>query len=123
MFSMELSTREWDGQIVALGGELDLVDAVAAFPRGRTHARRVVVPLRRPRRTRWPHTIVQSGTPSSGAEHGSPRQQTGEAGPSPPPQSHRRADDRQGWPGFAVSCTRLGETRSGHGGPLPRMRG
>ena len=39
---------------------------------------------------RWPHTIVQSGTPSSGAEHGSPRQQTREAGASPPtaaPQS------------------------------------
>jgi anti-sigma B factor antagonist len=161
MFSVELSTREWDGHVVvALAGELDLVDAadvaaalvdvtardpeiivdlaalefidssgVAALARGRTHARhaggdlllaaprqpvlrvldvtrlvddfsvhasveeaaanarrsrRVVVPLRRPRRTRWPHTIAPSGTPSSGAEHGSPRQQTGEAGASPP---------------------------------------
>jgi anti-anti-sigma factor len=160
MFSVDLSTREWDGHvIVALSGELDLVDAadveaalvtaaarepeiivdlaalafidsggVAALVRGRTHARRagcdlllaapqqvvlrvlavtglvdyfsvyasveeaaanarrsgrVVVPLR-PRRKRWPHTIVQSGTPSSGAEHGSPRQQTGEAGASSP---------------------------------------
>jgi hypothetical protein len=85
MFSVELSTREWDGHVVvSLGGELDLVDAVAAFLRGRTHPRRVVVRLRRPRRTRWPRTIVQSGTPSCGAEHGSPRQQTGEAGASPP---------------------------------------
>jgi hypothetical protein len=65
MFSVDLSTREWDGHVVvSLGGELDLV----------------VVPL-------------------------------------------RRADDRQGWPGFAVSCPRHGETRSGHGGPLPRLRG
>ena len=85
MSSLDLSTREWDGHVVvALGGELDLVDAVAGLARGRTHARRVVVALRRPRRTTWPRTIVQSGTPSSGAEHGSPRQQTGEAGPSPP---------------------------------------
>ena len=152
MFSVDLSTREWDGHVVvALSGELDLVDAadvevalvtvaarepeiivdlaalafidsggVAALVRGRKHARhaggdlllaapqqvvlqvlavtglvdyfsvhasveeaaanagrsrQVVVPLR-PRRTRWPHTIVQSGTPSSGAERGSPRQQT-----------------------------------------------
>jgi anti-sigma B factor antagonist len=164
MFSVDLSTREWDDHVVvALGGELDLVDAadveaalatvaarepeiivdpaaleftdssgVAALARGRTHAphavgdlllaapqqpvlrvlaatglvedfsmhasveeaaanarrsRRVVVPLQRPRRTRWPHTIVQSGMPSSGAEHGSPRQQTGEAGASPLPRS------------------------------------
>jgi anti-sigma B factor antagonist len=161
MFSVDLSTREWDGHVVvALGGELDLVDAadveaalvtvaarepeiivdlaalafidssgVAALARGRKHARqaggdlllaapqqpvlrvlavtgliddfsvhasveeaaanagrsgRVVVPLRRPRRTRWPHTITQSGTPSSGAEHGSPRRQTEEAGASLP---------------------------------------
>jgi anti-sigma B factor antagonist len=140
MFSVELSTREWDGHVVvALDGELDLVDAadvaaalvtvtasepeiimdlaalefidssgVAALVRGRTHARhaggdlllaapqqavlkvlaiarladnfsvhdsveeaaasarrtrRVVVPLRRPRRTRWPPAIVRSGTP------------------------------------------------------------
>jgi hypothetical protein len=69
MFSVDLSTREWDGHVVVcLGGQLDLV----------------VVPLRRARRPRWPHTIVQSGTPSSGAEHGSPRQPTGEAGASPP---------------------------------------
>ena len=80
MFSVDLSTREWDGHVVvALGGELDLETADNA-----RRSRRVVVPLRRPRRTRWPHTIVQSGTPSSGAEHGSPRQQTGEAGASPP---------------------------------------
>src|SRR4029077_1999807 len=51
MFSVDLSTREWDGHVVVWsGGGLDLVDAVAAFARGRTHARRVVVPLRRPRR-------------------------------------------------------------------------
>jgi anti-sigma B factor antagonist len=164
MFSVELSTREWDGHVVvALDGELDLVDAadvaaalvtvtalepeiimdlaalefidssgVAALVRGRAHARhaggdlllaaprepvlrvlaitrltdnfsvhasveeaaanarrsrRVVVPLRRPRRTRRPHTIVPSETPSSGAEHGSPRQQTGKAGASPLPRS------------------------------------
>jgi anti-sigma B factor antagonist len=164
MFSVELSTREWDGHVVvALDGELDLVDAadvaaalvtvtasdpeiimdlaalefidssgVAALVRGRTHARhaggdlllaapqqpvlrvlaltgladnfsvhasveeaaadarrsrRVVVPLRHPRRTRRPHTTGLSGTPSSGAEHGSPRQQTGEAGASPLPHS------------------------------------
>ena len=34
MFSVDLSTREWDGHVVALGGELDLVDAAdveAAF--------------------------------------------------------------------------------------------
>jgi len=169
MFSVELSTREWDGHVVvALGGELDLADAadvaaelatvaarepeiivdlaalefidssgVAALAHGRTHARhaggdlllaaprqpvlrvlavtrlvddfsvhasveeaaasarrsrRVVVPLRRPRRTRWPHTIVPSGTPSSGAEHGSPRQPTGEAGASPPPPRSRTAE-------------------------------
>ena len=92
MFSVELSTREWDGHVVALSGELDLVDAAdveAALPPqqpvlGVLAVTGLVVPLRRPRRTRWPHTIVQSGTPSSGAEHGSPRQQTGEAGPSPP---------------------------------------
>ena len=54
MFSVDLSTREWDGHVVVA------------------------------RRTRWPHTIVQSGTSSSGAEHGSPRQQTGEARASPP---------------------------------------
>jgi anti-sigma B factor antagonist len=141
MFSVDLRTRECDGHVVvALGGELDLVDAasvaaalvtvmagepeiivdlaalefidssgVAALVRGRTHARRaggdlllaaprqpvlralaatrlvdgfsvhasveeaaasarrsrrVVVPLRRPRGTRWLHTIVRS----SGAE-------------------------------------------------------
>ncbi len=164
MFSVELSTREWDGHVVvALDGELDLVDAadvaaalvtvtarepeiimdlaalefidssgVAALVLGRTHARhaggdlllaapqqpvlrvlaitcpvdnfsvhasveeaaanarrarRVVVPLQRPRRKRWPDTIVLSGTPSSGAEHGSPRQQSGEAGASPLPHS------------------------------------
>jgi anti-sigma B factor antagonist len=135
MFSVELSTREWDGHVVvALDGELDLVDAadvaaalatvtaaepevimdlaalefidssgVAALVRGRAHARhaggdlllaapqqqvlrilaitrladnfsvhasveeaaasarrsrRVVVPLRRPRRTRRLHTIL-----------------------------------------------------------------
>ena len=99
MFSVDLSTREWDGHVVARSGELDLVDAAdvgAALDDFSVHAsvegaaasarrsRRVVVPLRRLHRTRWPHTIVQSGTPSSGAEHGSPRQQTGEAGPSPP---------------------------------------
>jgi anti-sigma B factor antagonist len=160
---VELSIREWDGHVVvALDGELDLVDAaevaaalltvtasepeiimdlaalefidssgVAALVRGRTHARhaggdlllaapqqpvlrvlaitcladnfsvhasvkeaaanarrsrRVVMPLRRPRRTRRPHAIVPSGTPSS-AEDGSPRQQTGEAGASPLPHS------------------------------------
>jgi anti-sigma B factor antagonist len=166
MFSVDLSTREWDGHVVvALSGELDLVDApdveaalvtvaarepeiivdlaalafidssgVAALVRGRTHARhagsdlllaapqqlvlrvlavtglvdyfsvhasveeaaanarrsgRVVVPLRRPGSTRWPHTIVQSGTPSSGVEHGSPRQQTREAGASSPSIARR----------------------------------
>lgn len=164
MFSVELSTRAWDGHVVvALGGELDLVDAadvaaalvtvtalepeiimdlaalefidssgVAALVRGRTYARhaggdlllaaprqpvlrvlaitrladnfsvhasveeaaanarrfrRVVVPLRRSRRTRRPHTIMPSETPSSGAEPGSLRQQTGEAGASPLPHS------------------------------------
>jgi anti-sigma B factor antagonist len=138
MFSVDLSTREWDGHVVvALGGELDLVDAadveaalvtaaarepeiivdlaalafidssgVAALVRGRKHARRaggdlllaapqqpvlrvlavtglidnlsvhasveeaaanagrsrrVVVPLRRPRKTRWPAS--QSASP------------------------------------------------------------
>jgi hypothetical protein len=92
MFSVELSTREWDGHIVvALDGELDLVDAAdvaagaAALAR---RTRRTVVPLRRPRRTHWPHIIVRSGTPSSGAEHGS-QQQSGEAEASPLP--HRRA--------------------------------
>ncbi len=44
MFSVDLSTRDWDGHVVVA--------------------------------LRWAHTIVQSGTPSSGAEHGSPRQQT-----------------------------------------------
>jgi hypothetical protein len=48
----------------------------------------VVVPLRRPRRTHWPRTIVRSGAPSSGAEDGR-QQQTGEAEASPLP--HRRA--------------------------------
>ena len=101
MFSVDLSTREWDGHVVvALGGELDLVDAAdvaAALDDFSVHAsveeaaanarrsRRVVVPLRQPRRTRWRHTIMPSGTPSSGAEQGSPRQQTGEAGASPLP--------------------------------------
>ena len=35
MFSVELSTREWDGHVVALGGELDLRgggSATAAAP-------------------------------------------------------------------------------------------
>ncbi len=139
MFSVDLSTRECDGHVVvALRGELDLVDAagvaaalvtvaarepqiivdlaalefidssgVAALARGRTHARhaggdlllaaprqpvlrvlavtrlvgdfsvhasveealgsagrsrRVVVPMRRPGRMRWPRTVVRSGT-------------------------------------------------------------
>jgi hypothetical protein len=107
MFSVDLSTREWDGHVVvSLGGELELV----------------VVPLRRARRPRWPHTIVRSGTPSSGAEHGGPRQPTGGRNVTVS-QPHRRADDRQGWPGFAVRCPRHGETRSGHGGPLTRPRG
>ena len=162
MFSVDLSTSEFGGHIVvALGRELDLVDAagvaaalvavaerepeiivdltalefidssgVAALARGRklarhaggdlllaaprqpvlrvlaitrlvddfsVHAsvkeaadsagrsRRVVVPLRRPRRMRWPNTAVWLGAQSSGAEHGSRRQQTGEALASPPP--------------------------------------
>jgi len=183
VFSVDLSTREWDGHVVvALSGELDLVDAadveaalvdvaarepeiivdlaalafidsggVAALARGRRHARhtggdlllaapqqpvlrvltitglvddfsvhasveeaaanarrsrRVVVPLRRPRGT---HTIVQSGTPSSGAEHGSLRQQTGEAGASLP---HSRAaepmtvKDGPAWPSAAPIARR-----------------
>ncbi len=79
MFGADLSTRERDGHVVAaLGGELDLEAAANA-----RRSRRAAVPLRRPRRTRWP-IIVQSGTPSSRAEHGSPRQQTAEAGASPP---------------------------------------
>jgi anti-sigma B factor antagonist len=157
MFSVDLSTREIDGHVVvALGGELDLVDAagvaaalvtlaerepeiivdlaalefidssgVAALARGRklarhaggdlllaaprqsvlrvlavtrliddfsVHAsveeaadsagrsRRVVVPLRRIRRMRRPHTTMGLGTQASGAEYSSPRQQPGEAG-------------------------------------------
>jgi hypothetical protein len=71
MFSVELSTREWDGHVaVALDGELDLVDAadVAA----------VLVTVT---------ALVSSETPSSGAEHGSPRQQTGKAGASALPHS------------------------------------
>lgn len=63
MFSVDLSTREWDGHVVvALSGELDLVDAAdvgAALDDFSVHAsvegaaasarrsRRVVVPLRR----------------------------------------------------------------------------
>ena len=62
--------------------------SVAAAAASARRTRRVVVPLRRPRRTHWPHIIVPSGTPSSGAEHGS-QQQTGEAEASPLP--HRRA--------------------------------
>ncbi len=101
MLSAELSTREWDGHgVVALDGELDLVDAAdvaaalatvtAREPEAAAdarRARRVVAPLRRPRRKHWPDTIVLSGTPSSGAEHGSPPRQTGEAGASPLPHS------------------------------------
>ena len=162
MFSVDLSTREFDGHVVvALGGELDLVDAagvaaalvtlaarapqiivdlaalefidssgVAALARGRklarhaggdlllaaprqpvlrvlavtrlvddfsVHAsveeaagsagrsRRVVVPMQRPRRMRWPNTAVRLGAQSSGTEHGSPRRRTGEALTSPFP--------------------------------------
>ena len=162
MFSVDLSTREFDGHVVvALGGELDLVDAagvaaalvtvaerepaiivdlaalefidssgVAALARGRKLARhaggdlllaaprqpvlrvlaitrlvddfsvyasveeaadiagrsrRVVVPMQRPRRMRWPNTAMRLGVRSSGAEHGSPRRQTGEALTSPFP--------------------------------------
>jgi hypothetical protein len=57
MFSVDLSTREWDGYVVALGGELDLVDAADA------EAGLVTVSAREPR---------------------CPRQQTDEAGASPP---------------------------------------
>ena len=73
MFSVDLSTREWDGHVVvALSGELDLVDAAdvgAALDDFSVHAsvegaaasarrsRRVVVPLRRLHRTRWPMTV------------------------------------------------------------------
>jgi anti-sigma B factor antagonist len=191
MYSVELSTREWDGHVVvALDGELDLVDAaevaaalvtvtasepeiimdlaalefidssgVAALVRGRAHARqaggdlllaapqqpvlrvlaitglidnfsvhasvveaaanarrsrRVVVPLRRPRRTHWPHTIVLSGTPSSGAEHGSPRQQTGEAEASLLP--HRRtAEPMTIGDGPAAQSAARGMAKSGPG--------
>jgi hypothetical protein len=85
MCSVELSTREGDGHIVAaVDGELDLADAAADARR----TRRVVVPLRRPGGTHWPHTIVRSGTPSSVAEDGS-QQQTREAAASPLPR--RRA--------------------------------
>ncbi len=83
MFSVDLSTSEFSGHIVvALGGELDLVDAAgvaaalvavaerddfsvhasvkeAADSAGRS--RRVVVPLRRPRRMRWPNTAMWLG--------------------------------------------------------------
>ena len=155
MFSVDLSTREFDGHVVvALGGELDLVDAagvaaalvtlaarapeiivdlaalefidssgVAALARGRKLARhaggdlllaaprqpvlrvlaitrlvddfsvhssveeaagsagrsrRVVVPMQRRRRMRWPNTM-RLGPQSYVAEHDSPRQQTREA--------------------------------------------
>jgi anti-sigma B factor antagonist len=168
MFSVDLSTREFDGHVVvALAGELDLVDAagvaaalvtvaerepeiivdlaalefidssgVAALARGRKLARhaggdlllaaprqhvlrvlaitrliddfsvyasveeaadsagrsrRVVVPMQRPRRMRWPHTAMRPGAQSSEAEPGSQRQQTGEAlaslAPTPASQS------------------------------------
>jgi len=157
MFSVDLSTREFDGRVVvALGGELDLVDAagvaaalvtvaarspeiivdlaalefidssgVAALARGRKLARhaggdlllaapqqqvlrvlaitrliddfsvyasveeaadsagrtrRVIVPMQRPRRMRWPNTATPLGAQASGAEHGTPRQRAGEAG-------------------------------------------
>jgi hypothetical protein len=101
MFSVELSTRKWDGHVVvALDGELDLVDAadvaaalvtVTASPQqvlrvlaitrltdnfsvhasveeaaaNARRSRRAVIPLRRPRRTHRPHTIVPSGTPGT----------------------------------------------------------
>lgn len=181
MFSVELSTREWDGHVVvALGGELDLVDAaavaaalvtvtarepeiimdlaalefidssgVAALVRGRTRARhaggdlllaapqqpvlrvlaitclvdnfsvhasveeaaasargsrRVVVPLRRPRKDAL-------------AADRSGRSVT------TPPQPQHGADDRHGWPGFPVSCPQQGDERSGPGSPFPRLRG
>jgi hypothetical protein len=57
MFSVDLSTRECDGHVVvALGGELDLVDAAGAAAAAAARcSRRVVAPLRRPRRTGWPH--------------------------------------------------------------------
>ena len=162
MFSVDLSTREFDGHVVvALGGELDLVDAagvaaalvtvaerepeiivdlaalefidssgVAALARGRKLARhaggdlllaaprqqvlrvlaitrlvddfsvyasveeaadsagrsrRVVVPMQRPCRTPWANTTGRLGAQSSGAEHGSPRRQTGAALTAPFP--------------------------------------
>ena len=168
MFSVDLSTRDFDGHVVvALGGELDLVGAasvaaalvtvaerepeiivdlaalefidssgVAALARGRKLARyaggdlllaaprqpvlrvlgitrlfddfsvyasveeaagsagrtrRVVVPLRRPRRMRWPNTAMRLGARSSGAEHGSLRRMTGEALTSPPPAAARQS--------------------------------
>ena len=71
MFSAELSTRERDGH----AGD-DLLLAAPQQPVLRVLAL-----------TRWPHTIVRSGTPSAGAEHGS-QQQTGEAEASPLPRSH-----------------------------------
>ena len=82
-------------RVLAITGLVDEFSVPASVEEAAASARRsrrVVVPLRRPRRTRWPHTIVPSGTPSSGAEHGSPRQPTGEAGASPPPPRSRTAE-------------------------------
>ncbi len=55
----------------------------AADSAGRS--RRVVVPMRRPRRMRWPNTAMRLGAQSSEAERGGPRKQTREALASPPP--------------------------------------
>ena len=76
--------------VTALEPEIDNFSVHASAEEAAANARRtrrVVVPLWRPPRTRWPHTIVRSGTPSSGAEHGS-QQQTGEAAVSALPRSH-----------------------------------
>jgi anti-sigma B factor antagonist len=48
-------------------------------------SQRVVVPLRRRHRMRWPHTTMGRGAQVSGAEHSIPRQRTIETGASPPP--------------------------------------
>jgi anti-anti-sigma factor len=191
MFSVDLSIREFDGHVVvALGGELDVMDAagvaaalvtlaerepeiivdlaalefidsngVAALARGRklarhaggdlllaaprhqvlrvlaitrlvddfsVHAsveeaansargsRRVVVPLQRRRRMRWPNTATRLGAQSFGAEHGSPRRLTGEA-LAPPGSRAAEPMTVGGWPGFPVSCPQRGEARSGRG--------
>ncbi len=149
MFSVELSTREWDGHVVGVaalvsgraharqaGGDLLLAApqqqqpvlrvlaitrltdnfsvhaSVAAAAANARRSQRVVVPLRRPRRTHWSHTIVRSGPPSSGAEHGSPRQQTGEAEASLLPHS-RTAEPMTVEDGPASESAARGMAKSG----------